>query len=170
MKKTITTSVFFIILILILIVFAISPLFKEIKENSNELILEKEKLITLNIEIEKFKQFEKTYKTLQPDFEKSDKLLINFGAPVDFVKFLKKTAADSNVSIEISTGSSSLSKKGSWAFLGFQLSLTGPFPDFIKFLKKMEFSPYLIEFSNLNLKKIDEDNVSGNLSIKVYAK
>lgn len=170
MKKTLIISVFFIILILILIIFAIFPLLKEIKESSNELILEKGKLVTLNIEIEKFKQFEKTYKTLQPDFEKSDKLLINYGAPVDFIKFLKKTAGDSNVLIEISTGSSRLSKKGSWAFLGFQLSLTGSFPDFIKFLKKMESSPYLIEFSNLNLKKAGEGNVNGNLLLKVYAK
>lgn len=172
MKKILKILVIFIVLALVLIVFLIYPLFREIKKNSEELILEKGKLFSFETEIENLEQFKRVYQLLKPDLEKIDKLLINPEVPVDFIKFLEKTASDSEVFIEISPTSLKEAKSDPWPSLGFRISLTGSFPDFLKFLEKIESSSYLIEISNLNFKKISkkEKDINGNLFMKVYTK
>jgi len=182
-KKTFLISGILVIISMALIYFGVYFLFEEIKKNSEELIKTKKELILLEIRFKDFEQFKKISGALQPDIEGSEKLFINPEVPIDFVQFLEKTALDSGVSIGISLPSAAVKKGEPWSFLEFQINVTGLFPEFLKFLEKIENAPYLIEIKNLSINRISEKDitrkefttstpadVSSILSIKVFVK
>lgn len=181
-NKIYLISAIFGLIILVLIVFFVSPLFKEIKKNSQDLIAFKKELISLEAKIENLRKFKEIFKTLEPDSEKIDKLLVDSEVPIDFIKFLEKTASDSQVLIEISSTSFKIVQTDPWPSLGFQIILTGSFPNYLKFLEKLETSPYLTEIQNLIVRRLSENeirlmaktlslgDVKATLSIKVFTK
>lgn len=181
-KKLITTSLIFTIITLVLIVFFIYPLFQKIKRNSEDLISAKKELISLQAKIENLEKLKELYLTLQPGLEKIDALFIDPKAPIDFIKFLEKIGGDSGVLIDISYIGVRKIETDPWPSLGFQIALTGPFPNCLKFLERIETSPYLIEVQNLDIRRIAKEevarfkegvsagNVEATLSIKVFTK
>ena len=75
LKNKINLSlVIFIILSIILILFAIYPLFKEIKINSEDLISKKQSLTFLEGKIENLKRYQTIWRQIEPNLEK----LINY--------------------------------------------------------------------------------------------
>ncbi len=172
-KKIIVISVFFGIVIIILISFVVYPLFRGIKKNSQDFILARKELISSKSETEKFEQFKEIYVSLQKDLEKIDELFINPEVPIDLIRFLREIAKDAGISIDISPSPLETTETASWDSIGFRLTLTGPFPDCLKFLEKIETGPYLIEIYDLSSKKYEEffvRDVRTNLTIKVYTK
>jgi len=172
-KKIIVISVFFGIVIIILISFVIYPLFKGIKKNSQDFILARKELVSSKAEAEKFEQFREIYPSLKKDLEKVDELFINPEVPIDLIKFWRDTAEDVGVSIDIFPTSLEPTETMPWDFLGFRLTLIGSFPDCLKFLEKTETGPYLIEIYDLSAKKYEQPSfgdVRTNLTVKVYTK
>ncbi len=173
-KKIIVFSLIFGIAGLSLICFVIYPLFKGIKKNSEELIIAKRESILLQDKTGKIEQFMKAYGDLKPDLEKIDHLFTNSEAPIDLIKFLKKTADDSELSNDISSVSVRTAETDPWSFLGFRITLEGFLPNFLKFLEKIETASYLIEVQNLSVKKVSGGGlnlgVSATLVIKVYTR
>lgn len=155
-KKIIISLITFGIVTLILIFLIISPLLNQIKENSEELILQKQELILLQEERKNLKEIETVYESYQLNLTKIDKLFIDSEIPIEFVSSLEELASTSQLLIKISPVVSKEVKEDPWSSLSFQLSLSGSFPDFLKFLKKLENSPYLIEVLNLNTEKLIE--------------
>jgi len=104
--------------------------------------------------VDTFKQDDQTKKALIDTLEKIDDLFADPEVPIEFINFLEKNAGKSQLSIEISP----MAKKETepWPSLSFQISTVGSFSNFLKFLEKLETGPYLIEISNLNVKKITE--------------
>jgi len=160
-----------------LIVFCIFPLLKEIKNNSQELILEKEKMILLAQEKESVKKLQGIYSAYQSDFKKIENLFIAPEVPIEFINFLEETARASQIQLEITSMTKKTAEKDPWPSFIFHLSAAGSFPNFLKFLKKTENSPYLIEFLDLNIKKLPEeevkpkeplDEIKGFFMIKVF--
>jgi len=175
--------IIFSILSISLIVFLIYPLFKEIKNNSEDLISKKQKLLSLETKIENLEKFQSLWQKIEPDFKKIDQLFIDSELPVEFISFLETTARDYGLSIEISSASPSKIEKDSWPPLFFQISSTTSFSKFLRFLAKIETSPYLIEIQNLNTRRLTEKeleskeferfslgDIKTTLSIKVYTK
>lgn len=182
-QKILLNSAIFGAVILVLIIFLIHPLFKEIKKNSEDLILAKKELIFLQAKIENLEEFKEIYRALEPDLEKIDLLFIDPGVPIDFIKFLEKTGVDSRVSINISPISIKKSKIDPWSLMGFQITLAGSFSNCLKSLEKIETAPYLIEIQNLNIRRLTEreiqikefekispGDVKTTLLIKVFSK
>lgn len=173
-KKTIVFSLVFGVASLALVCFVIYPLFKGIKKNSEELIIAKRESILLQGKTGKIEQFRKAYEDLKPDLEKIDNLFTNSEVPIDLIKFLKKTAEDSELSNDISSVSVKTEETGPWSSLDFRITLEGFLPDFLKFLEKIETAPYLIEVQNLSVKKVSGSGlnlgVNATLIIKVYTK
>ena len=179
-NKIYLISAIFGLITLVLIFFFVYPLFKEIKKNSEDLITFRKELISLEAKIENLRKFKEIFQTLQPDLEKIDKLLVDSEVPIDFIKFLEKTAIDSQVLIEISATSSKTIQTDPWPSLGFQIILTSSFQNYLKFLEKLETSPYLIEIQNLIVRRLSENeirlmprtfslgDVKATLSIKVF--
>jgi len=168
-KKIFFSIIIFGVLTIFLIIFCIFPFLKQIQNNSKEFISEKKKVILLTQKREKLQELENFYKTYQSDYNKIENLFIDSQSPIEFIQFLEQTATNSGVQLEIlSTKISQKTKEDFWPSLSFQLSLSGDFPDFLKFLRKLENSPYLIEFLDLNIKK--ESKIKAELSIKVFSK
>jgi len=171
------------IIIIFLIAFIIYPLFNEIKKNSEDLIFTKQKLLSFGVKIEDLERLQSLWQEIEPNFNKIDQLFVNPEVPVGFINFLEITSQDCNLSVQVSPGSPSHAGKDLWPSLTFQIILSGSFPDSLKFLEKLKTSPYLIEFQNLNIRRLTEKELESkrfekfslgdveiNLPIKVYTK
>ena len=165
MKKIIVVSIIFGIIVIILFCFVIYPLLSGVKKNSQEFILAKKEMVSFKIETEEFEQSKEIYRGLETDLEKIDELFVNPDVPIDLIKFWRETAKDSGLLIDISPTSLRAEETVLWDSIGFRLTLIGSFPDFLKFLEKIETAPYLIEIQNLSAK-----NSKQSLTIKVYIK
>jgi len=175
-KKILVNSAIFAIITLLLICFVIYPLLKGIKNNSENLIIAKKELILFQSRINNLQGIEKTYESWSADLEKIEQLFVNPEVPIDLIKFWERTATDSEVSIDISLVSTGASGTGSsnsitWSSISFQIALIGSFPNVLKFLEKIETSPYLIEIPKLTITgEKSSEEVRANLLIKVFSK
>ncbi len=160
---------FFIILFILLVVFIVYPLFKNIKATSQELLSQKEKLILLEATVSNLEEFRILHQDLDEILDKIDGLLINQEVPVEFIGFLEKTSGECSVDSGISLGGAGKSEKSFWTPVNFQITVKGSSSNFLKFLEKLENSPYLINVQKLTLNRNDE-NIGASLSISVYAK
>ena len=125
-------------------------------------------MFSLEKKIENLKEFQTLWLEIEPNLKKIDQLFIDPQVPVEFVNFLEKIAKDSEILIEISSAISSKTEKDPWPSLLLQINSTAPFSEFLKFLEKIETSPYLIEIQNLNARRLIEGDAEITLSVKVY--
>ncbi len=181
-NKIYIISIIFGLIILILIVLFIYPLFKSIKNNSQELFSAKRELVLLKNQIKEIENFGEVYESYQPNLARINKLFIDPENPADFFQFLEKIALDSGISMEIFPLilSKEESETGLWLSVTSQFSSKSSFPNFLRFLEKLEASPYLFEVQNLVLKRLnerefeEEEYSSGDIKaiclIKVFAK
>lgn len=181
-NKAYIVSIISALIALLVCIFLVYPILRGIKKNSESWVDFKKELISLQDKIKSVQEFKADMRDLQPDLEKIDKLLIDSGLPIDFIKFLEKTSEDSGISVEITSATLPLVEEQTWPSLAFQLSLNGSFPSFLKFLERTEAGPYLIEIQNMNIRKTKEEianakkvaqikeRIAANLIIKVFAK
>lgn len=135
----------------------------------------------MEIKIGNLGKFQTLWQEIEPSFQKIEKLFIDPEAPVEFISFLEKISKDCQMAIKISSTPSSGTEKDPWPSLFFQISSATSSPKFLKFLEKLETSPYLIEISSLNVRELTEaelkskefegrslGDVAAALSLKVY--
>jgi len=154
-----------IILVLInvgLIVFGIYYLWLDIDRASRDLAAQKQASASLDLEIQNIETFKKLYPTIKPNLEKASDLLANYEAPVEFMKFLEAASSDCRLTTTIVALNPSQGQEKTliWPFLPFQLTSLGSFPNFYKFLDKIESGPYLIEIQNLKIDRIGEEKIN----------
>ena len=152
-KKIYTSLAIFGAVYLLLIIFIVFPLFRGIKKHSEELVLERKNFASLINEIENLETSEKFYKVNQANLEKIEEILINREVPIEFITFLEQNAENSRLESKISLLAVGGKETDPWPSLSFQVSLKGSFPDFLKFLERLENGPYLTEILNLNIQK-----------------
>lgn len=157
----------FSVSIISLIFFVIYPVFKEIKTSSEDLISEKQNFTSLEIKIENLRNSQAFLSKIKPNLEKINQLFIDFEVPVDFINFLEKTAKECDVVIEILALPSKEIEKDSWPSVLFQISSIASFDKFLKFLEKIENSPYLIELQGLNIRKLSEKEIEKEIEIEI---
>lgn len=151
-NKIYITLLIFALVSLVLIVFFVWPLFKEIEKNSDDLISAKNNIVVLGIQNSETGNFKKNYVTYKPNLDKIDQLFMDPVNPVDFIKFLEDTAGDSQITSQISLQPApKSSQQTSQNFILFQFSTTGNFSSVLDFAKKIEAGPYLIEIENLTI-------------------
>ena len=173
-KKIYISLGFFSIAVLVFVFLIIYPLLINIKRDSQDFILQKNSFAELQLREENFKKLKDFYQSHQEELKKIDDLFIDRETPIEFIKFLEREAKNSSMEIEVFTSYSKKSESEKWNFSNYQLSLSGSFSNTLRFLKKIETAPYLIEISNLDIGKMSGENLEGNvranLTIKVYAK
>jgi len=173
-KKIILVSIIFSLLILLFLGFLIYLQIRGIKKNSQDILSAKEESISFESRVNQLEQFKKTYSDLEPNLAKIDSLFVDPEVPVELIKFWENIAKDSGLSIEISPTIIKPNGSEPWNFLGFQLTLGGPFSNFAKFLEKIEAGPYLLEVQNLTIKKEKEEtkkeNISATVLVEVFTK
>jgi len=174
MERKFISKIQFLILILVVLfillaVFVIYPIFKDIKAKSQELVSQKEKLVILESTVMNLEKFRVLYQDLDKILDKIDSLFINSELPVDFISFLERTSGECSIESEISLGGVGKSEKSLWTPVNFQITVKGSSSNFLKFLEKLENSPYLIDIQKLTVNRSNEE-IRANLSISVYAK
>ena len=182
-KKINLSLIIFTLLFIFSIIFLISPLYKDIKNNSQELISKKQEMAVLEAKIKNIEEFKKNYREINPNLEKIATLFVESAVPIEFIDFLEKTSRDCQTSIKISPSLVVKIPKDPWPSIAFQITSVGSFPNFLKFLEKLESSKYLIEIQNLNISRLTEaelklkefekfslGDVKTIFSLKVYTK
>ncbi len=169
-KKNNLVIFLFAISVILLVALAISPIFKEIKNNAKELISQRNNLATLRTEVENINKLKSVYNDFNENLQKIDAVLIKpTGTPVEFIAFLEKTAKDSGVKMKISSTSFVQGQENQWSFWTFQLTAEGTFAKASSFLERIENAPYLIEVQSLNISQIKgENSVQVNFNLKTY--
>lgn len=167
MKKIYLVIGTIIIINLILIIFIVFPLINNIKNISKDLVSQKSEIFLLEQREGNLKNLKEIYNFNQKNFEKIDTSFVDLNTPIGFISFLEKIAANSQAGIEISlTEGKSSFENG----LSFSVSLGSSFPNFLKFLEKLENGPYLIKVSSLNIGRTIESKISVALTFSVLAK
>jgi len=174
-------SILFLFLSIFLITFSIYPLLEDIKNNSKEIISQKKEVLSLENKIKDIEEFRKNYVKIKPNLEKIETLFTNSEAPIDFISFLEKTSQDCQVSIKIAPVA--ITSEEPWPSLSFSITSAGSFPNFLRFLEKIESGSYLTEIQNLSIRRLQDTELKSkefeNLSlgdiqasflIKVFAK
>lgn len=182
-KKNYISLILFFGIFIALILFVILPLIEEIKESSQQILLEEEARLTFSEEMKDFQNFKTVYQEIKSDLEETEKLFIVPEPPIEFINFLEKTASDYNVFIEISSVTPGKTEENPWPFLDFRLQASGSFSGFSRFIEKLENGFYLIEIFELNLRRSTEDglgaeglvslsagDITANFSLKVFTK
>jgi len=173
-KKIYISLGFFSAAVLVFVFLIVYPLLADIKKDSQDFILQKNSFAELQLREENFKKLRDFYQSHQEELKKIDDLFIDSETPIEFIEFLEKEAKKSSLAIEVFTNYSKKSESEKWNFSNYQLSVRGSFPNTLRFLGKIETAPYLIEISNLDIRKMSGENLEGNvranLTIKVYAK
>ena len=181
-------KIFFILISIILIAFILMLLLviflmKDIQRNSQEFLLGRKTLTSMEREFQEFENFEKNAAFYQSNLEKLDKLFLNPEVPVDFVQFLEEESKNLGLLIKISPSVITSREDDIWESIGFQILLTGSFPNCLKFLEKLQISPWLLEVQMTEVKRITEKelqfegfkdfslgDVSFSIILKVYTK
>jgi Tfp pilus assembly protein PilO len=152
--KNYIISAFFVSFFVFFIIFIIYPLIKEIKNNSKDLNLIKEEIISSDQERTNLKNLKPILEKAEPDSKKIDSLFINSKAPIDFIKFLEELAKNCNISMKIDSINPGNAKKYSWQIFTLQLEISGLYSNFSKFVDKLENRQYLIDIYNLSITKL----------------
>lgn len=138
---------------LILIIFFVLPVLKEIRTNSQDLILLKNNILALEEQTKEIENFKNNYDKYKSDLEKIDQLFVDPNNLVDPIKFLESSANDFNLSTKIFLPPFSRVEDGSIDFINFQITCKGSSLNILNFLKKIEAGPYLIQVENLTIQE-----------------
>jgi hypothetical protein len=148
-KKIYIIILVFFLIAVFLILFFVYPIFKEIQENYEDLISGKNDFFIMAEEFSEVENFRQKYEEYKANLEKTDNLFVDSQNPVEFIKFLEKTASDAGVNLEIS--SPSFSQGDKFSLIIFRLSSYGDFSKNLSFIRKLETGPYLIGIKNLDI-------------------
>lgn len=170
-------SVFFLISVF-LAVFFVYPLLEEIKQESNDLIAQKNNRLLLDSQFNEALNFKQKYDDYKDNLNKIDNLFIDSQNPVNFIEYLEKSALGAGIELKISTPSISKDKK--IIYENLQISATGQFSKILKFIREIESGQYLIQIQNINIQnnKIAQTgktpnkitDIKAEISIKALAK
>lgn len=163
--------------ILLLIVFVIYPIFKDIEKNSSDFISLKGEFISLKTDAQNLQEAKRKIAENEQNLAKINALFIDPEVPIDFVRFLEKLAADTEVSIKINFTPVLQNQGNPWPALSFFVSAKGNFQNFSRFIDKLENAPYLIRVQNLTSKPqipIEEgkslDGISADINFIVFTR
>ena len=160
----------FFLLSLILLVFFIWLLLKDIGRNSSELILAKNDITALGDQINEVEKFKQNFNVYKSNFELIDKLFVDLNNPVDFIEFLENTASNYNITSQISLPpATSGYQQSNQNFIILQFSSKGKFLDVLNFVKKIEAGPYLLENENLDIQNSQDKNISNDYSSRIVS-
>jgi len=163
------------LLLLLLLFGVLLPRFRAIARGIEELQTARQERSVLESQLAYIREFAKEADELDQNFKDiRETIFVDPKAPIEFVQFLEKTAADTGLSINITSASSAKGKIFEDALL-FNIKISGPAPQTLRFLGKLEKAPYLIELKEFQLQGVQEQEgghpsglVSGQVSFLVY--
>lgn len=142
------------IVIVILLIFLVCPLIDKIKISSANL-REKNNLIASSQEKggNYLKNLQDEYTDLESEISKIDQSFVNPEGAIDLIVAIEHLAALTNNYQQIEEIGLTEEEKN---ILAFRVFSWGSFPDFIKFLARLENMDYFIDFDSLKITRIEE--------------
>jgi len=159
-KKIIIFSSISLLVVFLLVLLIITPLLRNIYGIFDSILETKKDLASFENEALKVEVFINDYNNLQITSETIEQRLVNESAPIDLIKFFEDTAKELNLSIDISPTSVLAMDRDPWESIGFSIELIGDFSSAMRFLEKIENSPYFIETTKFDAKLITQKDVS----------
>lgn len=108
-----------------------------------------------------------------------DALFVNSDEPIVLIKSWEELAAQCNISVKINASQIIASKDDAWKSVGFKITGSGSVANSLRFIEKLERSPYILEIQSVfigheemmgNLGSVGENGLRFDLTIKVYSK
>ncbi|MBI3631460.1 MAG: hypothetical protein HY219_01160 [Candidatus Staskawiczbacteria bacterium] len=150
----------------------IYPILKDIENSSNEILMDKGMAVSINEQKVQLDNFKKKYNDYNYNLEKINQLFVDSKDPIDFIKFLEKTAKDSGISAGVKMDVVLSTKEtDNLPVIISNISATGKFLDLLKFSEKLDASPYLMKIKNMTIKSLPKETmVDFNLSVEAITK
>lgn len=142
------------------------PLFEDIKDRSQRLTtIKKNKALLAQAEQDLIRA-KSILDQHQQDLKKMENLFINPEEPVQFIAFLEKQAAKSDLDFKISSLGPT-GKEKPWPSFEFKIRVAGSGQDFLRFLEKLESAPYLVKITKIQVNRVGEKGVGGKEKVSV---
>lgn len=152
--------------------FVIYPVLRDIKNSSDEILSNRIKSISINSQNNQLSDFKKKYDTYKYNLEKINKLFVDSKDPINFIKFLEKSANDAGVDMDTKLDVLLPTEElNNLPIVVSSISVTGEFLNVLSFFEKLDTSPYLIKIKKVTIKKSSQKlMVDSNLIIEAAAK
>ena len=175
-QKTIITTAVLFLCILLFVLLIIIPLWQGIKKNSKDLEVQYLEVLKASLAETETAEFFKFFQIEKENFERIDNLFIDAQTPIDFIQFVEEIADDLNLEVQIRPGTAK--KEVPWPAMDFQLSSIATYPDFLRFVEKLENGPFLLSMQNTSIarerssleKENEAQNVNFSLLVKTFTK
>lgn len=155
-QKIAIFTVCFVGLFAALVILAILPLLKQIKENSQEIASTEASVAVLDEQLESLAVFQRKQTDYQEYLKQAESGFVRADAPIIFMEFLEEQARITNLQITVSP----VSQKEEDIFgLGLQVRVAGPFAQCLRFLERLEQSYFLIEISDIQVSRVAEEDI-----------
>lgn len=166
-KKIIIASIISIGLFLGIVAFVVYPIWGGILADHEQLLLQERELNRIRVDVGNVEKFERLKIEQQAEFQKFDNLFINPDPPVEFIEFLEEKAQDSRFVLTITPGNPQKVKDDLWPSMNFSISARGTYQNFLRFLKQIENSPFLVEVQSITMDGLGEQRRIGNQTRKL---
>ncbi|MDP2641192.1 MAG: hypothetical protein Q8P39_01470 [Candidatus Yanofskybacteria bacterium] len=171
-QKTIITTAVFVVLLLLFVALAIVPLLRGIAMNSKNLEAQYVKVLKASSAEVEAAEFLKFSQARAESFEQIESIFVDAETPVGFIEFLEEIAASSNLALKITPGTPKKQKGISWPVMDFQLASSASYPDFLRFLEKLENGPNLLSLKNTSLTRdravVGQENGAKEVSFTMF--
>ena len=163
-----------------LIIFIIFFPAKIVIKDINELSSLRKTLFSLEEQEDNFDNLNKSYRINLETIKGIDNVFINSEEPVDLLTFIEDLSEELELSTKITPTVLQKSKSDIWPSMIFRLSCKGESEKLISFLEKLENSKYLMEMTDINLKKAkvlstpgqeeNSDQIEAEFTLRAYAR
>lgn len=145
------TSLPFVLVSFMLIVFLVYPTFQDVKHLSGEIASNKERISFLYMQNNELNSFKKNMSAYSLNLNRAEKVFMDPANPVEFVKFLEKAA--SSLGIQVVINLINTNQGTNVPESAFQVYAVGNLQAMVKFSEQLEHGPYLLSVSRLSLSK-----------------
>jgi len=152
-KKIYLAVLIFCVADILLFVFAIWPLFKQIKANADNLINQKAKLAVLESQSAGLDSFQKNLTDLKNYTQLVQSAFVEPSAPVRFLEFLENQARAYQLEMSAMPFDVPSVKGDIWSSVGVRLELEGTAADCLRFVEMLENSQWILTITRFDLRK-----------------
>lgn len=180
-KKYLGNIVFGLANLVLVAVVILWPI-KTILRQTSDLSAFKKEFSSLAKEQENFAVLNKDYQTNLKAIQSLDAVLVDSDAPINLMSFLENAGQASGVSLKITPSILPKAKNDIWSSIRLQILGQGTALGFQRLLERLENAPYLMEITDVNLRKSSPVEAAGmgqplsglefeaEISLRVYAK
>jgi|GEM_PF-662302 hypothetical protein len=156
MEINFSKKTFFVVLAVIaanaiMALFVVMPILSEIESSGLRVREQRDKIASCERRIAAVREFAVFAKEERTNLDKLDKVFVDAQLPLDFINVLERVARDTSVGIEFSSSIIQPKKADSWPMVGIEAQVAGETEAILRFIKKIETSPYLVEIQGVEI-------------------